>query len=96
MSSDRLDDYRVDDDALAAAALAADPDVTVDDDAESLWEFMGLADHRVLPLWYMPPPVPGTPLLRGWRRSVVFAVIAAFLAITASGLCNTYGDIFTG
>jgi hypothetical protein len=32
-------------------------------------------------------------VLRGWRRRVIWVVIAAFLTITAYGLCNTYGDL---
>ena len=40
----------------------------------------------------MPAPS-GTVVLRGWRRIVGFAIIAAFLGINAMGLCNTYADI---
>jgi hypothetical protein len=44
----------------------------------------------------MPAPMGGAPLLRGWRRRVVLLVIAAFLVITAFGLCNTYGQLHGG
>jgi len=85
-----------DDDELTAFALAADVDAPLDADAESFWDVTGTGDPQVLPQWYMPVPAPGTPRLEGWRRMVVFAVIIAFLTITASGLCNTYGNIFSG
>ena len=39
----------------------------------------------------MPTPMAGTPRLRGWRRAVAWIVVAGFLLIAASGLCNTYG-----
>jgi hypothetical protein len=84
------------DDELAAVALAADPDVTIDDDAVSLWELTGDVPAGWLPEWYMPSPTGGARLLRGWRRQVVVLVIVAFLAITASGLCNTYGQLHFG
>jgi hypothetical protein len=35
----------------------------------------------------------GTRLSRGWRRRVVILIIVSFLAIAASGLCSTYGQI---
>jgi hypothetical protein len=31
--------------------------------------------------------------LSAWRRSVALVIVAAFLLITAYGLCNTYGDM---
>jgi hypothetical protein len=30
--------------------------------------------------------------LTAWRRSVAVVIVAAFVLITAYGLCNTYGD----
>lgn len=86
----------VTDDELTTLALAADPDAPLDDDAVSFWEATADPDDTAtppLPEWYMPAPMAGTPLLHGWRRRVVFVVIAAFLTITAAGLCNTYGDL---
>ena len=47
--------------------------------------------ETLLPDWYMPTPAGG--VIRGWRRAVAVLIIAAFLAITAYGLCNTYGDL---
>ena len=84
------------DDELAALALAADPDVPVDDDAVCLAEVLDSYAPRLLPQWYMPAPMGPTRLLRGWRRAVVLLVVASFLLITAAGLCNTYGQLHLG
>ncbi len=82
------------DDELCAAALAADPDAIVADDAVSLWELTGQGPQP-LPEWYMPAPMGGT--LQGWRRRVarwnVALIIAAFVTINVYGLCNTYGQL---
>jgi hypothetical protein len=44
----------------------------------------------------MPAPI-GTPHFSGWRRHLVRLnvglIVAAFLAINAAGLCNTYGQL---
>jgi hypothetical protein len=84
------------DDELTAAALAADPHVTVDEDAVDFWELTGSQPARVLGDWYMATPVGGTRLVHGWRRHVVILVVVAFLAIDAYGLCNTYGWVAFG
>ncbi len=91
VASDRRSS-RIDDAALEALALLGDPDAPLPDDAVSLWD---LDDHgdQLLPSWYMPAPAVGAPLLRGWRRTVAWIVVAAFLAIMAAGLCSTYGEI---
>lgn len=81
------------DDELAEAALAADPDATVPADAVSLWDLSGADDDALLPGWYMPPPMAGPTATRRWWRWVAFAIIVAFLAIDAYGLCSTYGEI---
>jgi hypothetical protein len=83
----------VDEDELSAEALGADPDTEVGADAVCLWEVTGTRARSLLPDWYMPAAVGGARLLHGWRRRVVFVVIAAFLTITAYGLCNTYGQL---
>ncbi len=80
------------DDELCALALAADPDAPLPADAVILSEVLEPGAPRLLPEWYMPTPMGGAPLLHGWRRRVVWLVIAAFLTITAYGLCNTYGQ----
>jgi hypothetical protein len=79
---------------LSEAALAADPDTAVADDAVCLWDITGHG-AQPLPEWYMPAPMGG--VLAGWRRRfarcTVALVIASFLAINAYGLCNTYGQL---
>jgi hypothetical protein len=84
------------DDELTALALAADPEESVGSDAVSMWDLTESAPRHRLPEWYMPTPAPGAPLLRGWKRRVVLAVIASFLLINAYGLCNTYGQLGGG
>jgi hypothetical protein len=78
---------------LTRLALAADPDIALPPDAISIWEVFGRAEEALLPPWYMPGsarrPVRG----RRWKRLVVVALIIAFLAIDAYGLCSTYGSI---
>ena len=81
------------DEELAAFALAADPDVPVDDDAVCLWQLMESETDGLLPEWYMPSPARGLRRLRGWRRWVILLVIASFLLIEAYGLCSTYGRV---
>jgi hypothetical protein len=84
----------MDDDELCAAALAADPETIVTDDAVCLWDRTGHGPQP-LPEWYMPAPMGGT--LRGWRRHFarfnIALIIASFVAINACGLCNTYGQL---
>jgi hypothetical protein len=82
----------VTDEELTALALAADPDTPVGDDAPSFFDVVGPDAARLLPEWYM-PGVPGPCRLSAWRRSVALVIVAAFLLITAYGLCNTYGDM---
>ena len=83
----------MDDDELAALAMAADPDTVVGEDAVSLWDPAHPDVWSPLPAWYMPPPATGVRLLRGWRRRMVFVLIAAFVLINMAGLCSTYGWI---
>ena len=84
------------DEELAALALAADPDAEVEDGAVSVWDLERDDDDDLLPAWYMPSPMVGSRLLRGWRRTVVLLVIASFLLINAYGLCSTYGWVGFG
>jgi hypothetical protein len=90
-----LDDAaRIDDDELAALALAADPDRPVDDDAEPFlaWNPDGPADGSGdLPSWYMAPTACAAP--RRWHRPVVALLVAAFVIIPAFGFCITYGSL---
>ena len=78
--------------ALAALALAADPDAPVGDGAVPLAELDGTAGDGLLPAWYMPAPM-GRRRLTGWRRRVALLSISSFLAINAYGLCSTYGSV---
>src|SRR5438046_9018015 len=81
------------DEELVLLALAADPDVEVDDDAIPFWEIASAASDSLLPHWYMPSPMSGARRLRGWRRRVVIALVLAFVLIDAVGLCSTYGFV---
>ena len=83
------------DDELTALALAADPDLAVDDDAVNLWDLTGTPPRRALPEWYMPAAMGGTVPHPGWRRRAALVIIAAFLTINAYGLCNTYGELIS-
>jgi hypothetical protein len=85
-------DDEVTQDELTALALAADPDTPVGDDALCLSDHLGGDAGGLLPEWYM-PGVAGAYQLTAWRRSVALVIVAAFLLITAYGLCNTYGDM---
>ena len=88
MTGDTGDTLEIDDDELACLALAADPDVDLDDDAVPF--VPDQADGvELLPAWYMPVP-------RSFRRTparTVAAVsfIVALLALNGAGLCVTYG-----
>src|SRR5580765_7893380 len=87
------------DEELTALALAADPDVPLDDTAVPLTDYLRSEvgddgdDLGLLPGWYMPSPMSGARRLHGWRRRVAIAVILAFVLIDAAGLCSTYGSI---
>lgn len=82
----------VPDDELAAEALAADPDPSLDG-ALPFARMVGIEGRAALPEWYMPAPTGGTHL-PGWRRGVVYAFVAALLLIEAFGLCTTFGPGF--
>jgi hypothetical protein len=89
-------DGEITDEELTDLALAADPDVPVDDGAVELWAVVGHGGTSPLPSWYMPAPMQPR-RIEGWRRVVVrcgvASVIASFVAINACGLCNTYGQL---
>lgn len=83
-------------DELDALALAADPDVTVPDDAVSLWDLD--ADRSgLLPAWYMPTPSAGPSTATSstsWRRrAFALTFVVALVLINAAGLCVTYGRV---
>jgi hypothetical protein len=83
----------VDDEELAAEALAADPLPSLEG-AMPFSLAIGEPDRRILPEWYMPAPSGGGIHLGGWRRNVVFVFVAALLVIEVTGLCTTYGRVF--
>ncbi len=87
-----LTDEELTDDELSALALAADPDVELDDDAVPLRDLAATGEGGPLPAWYMPATAPGR-MLTGWQRVPVGLVIAALLVINCYGLCNTYGQL---
>ena len=70
-------------------ALHGDPDAPLADDAVP-WRPEASAPG-LLPDWYMPSPAGGR--VRGWRRVVAWVIVASALAVVASGLCNTYGEL---
>ena len=86
----------IEDDELAAEALAADPDAPVPADAVPIWALDPGAPAAVLPEWYMPTPGRAR-AFTGWRRHVVrwnvALIVASFVTINAAGLCNTYGQL---
>jgi len=78
------------DDELTALALAADPDLRIDEDAVPISLYLAQLPIG-LPNWYMPPV-----MVRGskrWRIPIVLLVVAAFLIIEGLGLCNTFGQL---
>ena len=84
------------DEELTELALAVAPEPEVDASSPSLWELTEPHAEGLLPAWYMPSAHAGTRRLVGWRRNAVFAVVTAFVAIDAVGLCSTYGPIIGG
>ena len=59
MTATMMSSGETDLDELSRLALAADPDVALDDDAVSLWDVDGFAREQWLPEWYMPTPMRG-------------------------------------
>lgn len=77
----------ISDDELERAALAADPDAPIPDDAEPFE--LDESGPELLPAWYMPVPrdLRRTPA----RRVVVAGIIASLVIVNGAGLCVTYG-----
>jgi hypothetical protein len=78
------------DEVLTRLALAAEPMAVPADDAVPLGTFLRL-DEGLLPAWYMPTPM--ARVSPRWRLAVVLALVGAFLAIEAFGLCSTFGQV---
>ena len=77
----------VDDDQLAALALAADPDQPIDPDAQPF--VMGEDTSGPLPSWYM--PAPAGRMREPWQVAVVLFLVGTLTLISGLGLCITYG-----
>jgi hypothetical protein len=77
----------ISDDELAAEALAADPDLVLDEDALAL-DAPGFA---LLPTWYM--PAAGRSRHARIAAIVVLLIVGSLLLAEAFGVCLTYGRI---
>jgi hypothetical protein len=77
----------ISDHELERAALAADPDTPIPDDAKPF--ALDECGPELLPAWYMPVPrdLRRTPA----RRVVVAALIVSLVIVNGAGLCVTYG-----
>ena len=86
------DDVAVDeafDAALAAEAVAAEPDPPVPDDAVPLTVDDPSGGVALLPAWYMPPA--RATARGGWRAVIGGVLIGALVIVSAVGLCVTDG-----
>jgi hypothetical protein len=90
----------IDDEELAAQALAADVDAPLPEDALP-WSAYAADDAAgttgTAPLgdWYMPARVTAG-VAPGWRRRVAIGVLGSIGLINAAGLCITYGHVTFG
>jgi hypothetical protein len=75
---------------LTELALASEPGRPPAVDAVPLAAYLD-EEPGLLPLWYMPSPM--TRIRPRWRTPVVVAIVAAFVAIEAFGLCSTFGQV---
>jgi hypothetical protein len=81
-------DAEISDDELAALALAADPDVSLDPDAVPI-TIAAPGTPGLLPEWYMPAPMSTA---RGRARRLLLGVlVVALVVINGAGLCVTFG-----
>jgi hypothetical protein len=77
----------ISDEELAAEALAADPDLALDDDALPL----DAARFTLLPPWYM--PAAGRSRHARVAAIVVLLIVGSLLLAEAFGVCLTYGRV---
>jgi len=78
------------DDELTRLALAAEPMTVPAHDAVPMADYLE-QDDGLLPAWYMPTPM--ARVRPRWHLVVVLALVGAFLAIEALGLCSTFGQV---
>jgi hypothetical protein len=78
------------DEELTRLALGAAPMTVPTEDAVPLAQYLELEDG-LLPAWYMPSPMARHHAR--WRLPVVLALVGAFVAIEAAGLCSTFGQV---
>ncbi|HEY0520508.1 MAG TPA: hypothetical protein VGC84_13520 [Ilumatobacteraceae bacterium] len=82
-------DFHISDEDLTALALAADPDVVLDDDAVPLNSLRADGQPMLLPEWYM--PVSASRARSDWRAVVAIAIAVGLVLINAFAICVTYG-----
>ncbi len=84
----------MDDATLTDLALAADPDLPLDDDAAPFLSWLpdgATPADGDLPAWYMPQVHGVAP--KPWHRPVGALIVGAMLIIPACGFCITYGSL---
>lgn len=80
-------DFSIDDDELAALAMAADPHAAIADDAVPFDD--GASSASTLPDWYMPAAGSARPTRGRIAAAAIF--IGSLLVVNCAGLCVTYG-----
>jgi hypothetical protein len=85
------DEVWISDEELAAEALAADPDLALDDDALPFHATGDEDGFALLPAWYM--PAAGRPRHARVAAIVVLLIVGSLLLAEAFGLCLTNGRI---
>ena len=83
-----ISDLDISDAELAELAMAADPDVLVEEDAVRL-RSLGADDSSLLPEWYM--PVVQRRASSDWRAAVAVSIAVGLVLINAFAICVTYG-----
>ncbi|MEP7115644.1 MAG: hypothetical protein ABI862_20435, partial [Ilumatobacteraceae bacterium] len=81
-------DLDISDEELTALALAADPNLPLDEDAVPL-NSLRAEGEPLLPEWYM--PVSASRARSDWRGVVAVAISVGLVSINAFAICVTYG-----